>query len=197
MKIVIIKYPAGNVQSILFSIERIGLQAIISDQKETIKGADKVIIPGVGEAKSAIEYFRKTGLDQLIPNLKQPVLGICLGMQLLCLHSEENDTPCLGVFDILVKKFAIPDNSILKVPHMGWNKLFNTQGAIFKEIEKNTYQYFAHSYYVPLSSHTIALTEYFLPYSAALQKNNFYALQFHPEKSGRQGQKIIHSFLKL
>ncbi|WP_103327683.1 imidazole glycerol phosphate synthase subunit HisH [Bacteroidetes bacterium endosymbiont of Geopemphigus sp.] len=197
MKTVIVKYPAGNVQSIVFALERIGLQSIISDKKEAIQGADKVIIPGVGEARSAMEYFRKTGLDQLIPNLKQPVLGICLGMQLLCLHSEENNTPCLGIFDLPVKKFVPSDDSMLKVPHMGWNKLFNTQGVLFKEIEKDTYQYFVHSYYVPLSLHTTALSEYFLPYSAALQKDNFYALQFHPEKSGKQGQRIIHSFLKL
>lgn len=197
MKIVIVKYPAGNVQSILFALERIGLQAIISDQKEAIQSADKVIIPGVGEARSAMEYFHKTGLDQLIPNLKQPVLGICLGMQLLCLHSEENNTPCLGIFDLPVKKFASRDGSTLKVPHMGWNKLFNTRGALFKEMEKGAYQYFVHSYYVPLSLHTTALADYFLPYSAALQKDNFYALQFHPEKSGKQGQRIIHSFLEL
>lgn len=197
MKIVVIQYPAGNLQSVLFAFERMGLQAMVSGEKEVIQSADKVVIPGVGEAKSAMEHFHKTGLDQVIVNLKQPVLGICLGMQLLCVQSEENNTPCLGIFKLTVQKFTPDAAPELKVPHVGWNKLFNTQGALFQEIEKNTYQYFVHSYYVPLSPHTVASTEYFFPYSAALQKDNFHALQFHPEKSGKQGQKILQNFLNL
>ncbi|YBU89262.1 MAG: imidazole glycerol phosphate synthase subunit HisH [Candidatus Walczuchella monophlebidarum] len=198
MKIVIVKYSSGNVQSVLFSLKNLGYNAIISDELDLIKNSDKVIIPGVGEARSAMEYFHQTGLGELIVRLTQPVLGICLGMQLLCKFSEENNTPCLGVFDIPVKKFRPPYSSnTFKVPHIGWNNLFNLQGKLFNGIHNEVYQYFVHSYYVPFGSQTIATIDYITPCSAALQKENFYGVQFHPEKSGMDGKKIIKNFLNL
>jgi glutamine amidotransferase len=194
MTIVIIKYPAGNVQSVIFALKRLGVNPLLSDQKEVIKSADKIILPGVGEAKSAMKYLRKKGLHEIIPCLKQPILGICLGMQLLCKYSEENDTFCLGVFDLYVKKL---NNLEFKVPHMGWNTLFNIKGKLFEEMRENHFQYFVHSYYIPISLYTIASTEYICTFSAALQKYNFYATQFHPEKSSFEGQKILQNFIKL
>lgn len=194
MTIVIIKYPAGNVQSVIFALKRLGVHPLLSDQKEVIKRADKIILPGVGEANSAMKYLRKKGLHELLPSLKQPILGICLGMQLLCKYSEENNTICLGVFDLYVKKL---NNLKFKVPHMGWNNLFNIKGKLFEKMRANHFQYFVHSYYVPTSLYTIASTEYICTFSAALQKYNFYATQFHPEKSSFEGQKILQNFIKL
>lgn len=194
MTTVIIKYPAGNVQSVIFALKRLGVHPLLSDQKEVIRSADKIILPGVGEAKSAMRYLRKKGLHEIIPSLKQPILGICLGMQLLCKFSEENDTICLGVFDLYVKKFNFLE---CKVPHMGWNTLFNLKGKLFEKMEKNHFQYFVHSYYIPTNLYTIASAEYIYTFSAALQKYNFYATQFHPEKSSCEGQKILQNFIKL
>lgn len=194
MTTVIIKYPAGNVQSVIFALKRLGVHPLLSDEKEVIRNADKIILPGVGEAKSAMIYLRKKGLLELIPSLKQPTLGICLGMQLLCKFSEENDTICLGVFDLYVKKLNYLE---CKVPHMGWSTLFNLKGKLFEEMGKNHFQYFVHSYYIPISLYTIASAEYICTFSAALQKYNFYATQFHPEKSSCEGQKILQNFIKL
>lgn len=195
MTTVIIKYPAGNVQSVILALKRLGVKAFLSDQKEVIKSADKIILPGVGEAKSAMRYLSKKGLLEMLPLLKQPVLGICLGMQLLCKYSEENETLCLGVFDLYVKKF----NPHLehKVPHIGWNTIYNLKGKLFEEMVKKHFQYFVHSYYVPTCLLTIASATYKYNFSAALQKYNFYATQFHPEKSSFDGQKILKNFIKL
>lgn len=202
MKIVLIKYPAGNIQSVCFSLERIGVFPYITDIPEEIKIADKIIFPGVGEAQTAMKYLRKKKLDLLIPNLKQPVLGICLGLQLFCKFSEENNTNCLGIFNLKVKKFHIPlykvkKNFLIKIPQIGWNTIHQLKNPIFKEIPENTYQYFVHSYYAPLSKYTIAQSKYIFCYSAALQKKNFYAVQFHPEKSAQSGQKILENFIRL
>lgn len=196
MTTVIIKYPAGNVQSVIFALKRLGVHPLLSDQKEVIKSADKIILPGVGEAKSAMRYLRKKGLHEILPSLKQPILGICLGMQLFCKYSEENDTICLGIFDLYVNKF-ICSKPGYKVPHMGWNTIFHLKGKIFEGMGENHFQYFVHSYYVPTSIYTIASAEYICTFSAALQKDNFYATQFHPEKSSYEGQKILQNFIKL
>lgn len=195
MTTVIIKYPSGNVQSLIFALKRLGIEPLLSDKKEIIKSADKIILPGVGEANSAMKYLRKKGLHEIIPTLKQPVLGICLGMQLLCKYSEENDTHCLGVFDLYVKKFN--QHLVTKVPHMGWSALFNRKGKLFEKIGDKHFQYFVHSYYVPTCLYTIASAKYSRDFSAALQKYNFYATQFHPEKSSFEGQKILLNFIKL
>jgi glutamine amidotransferase len=195
MNIVVIKYNAGNVQSVLFALERIGLNGILSDNPETISSADKVIFPGVGEAGSAMNYLKEKKLDILIKELKQPVLGICLGMQLLCNFSEESNTQCLGVFNQDVKLF--PFNKNLKVPHVGWNTIYDLQSPLFKYCNEEEYVYYVHSYYVEIGEHTIAKTNYILPFSAAVQKNNFFACQFHPEKSGSIGEKILLNFLSL
>lgn len=192
MKIVIIDYGAGNVRSVQFAVERLGYQAICSNDPETIMEADKVIFPGVGEASSAMKEIQGFGLDTLIPELKQPVLGICLGMQLMCTHSEENDTDCLGIFPMVVRRYEVD----LKVPHIGWNQLHDLKGPLFKGIEENSYVYYVHSYYVPDSPYSIAGTEYGITYAGAIQKENFYACQFHPEKSGGVGEKILMNFIK-
>ncbi len=194
MTVVIIKYPAGNVQSVILALKRLGIHPLLSDQKEVIKNADKIILPGVGEAKSAMKYLRKKGLSEILPSLKQPILGICLGMQLLCKYSEENDTICLSIFDLNVKKF---NNFIYKVPQIGWNTLFNLKGKLFEEIGENNFQYFVHSYYITNNLYTIASANYYCNFSAGLQKYNFYATQFHPEKSSFLGQNIIKNFIKL
>jgi len=194
MKIVIIKYNAGNVSSVLFALERIGINALISDNAEEIKSADKIIFPGVGEAGSAMNYLRQTKLDEVIPSLAQPVLGICLGMQLMCNYSEEGKTNCLGIFDQEVKLFPLSE---LKVPQVGWNTITDLKTDLFKDIIENEYQYLVHSYYVELSAYTIAQTIYGISFSSALNKNNFYGLQFHPERSGAAGQKILENFIKL
>ena len=193
MKIVIIDYGAGNVQSVKFALKRLGYEAIVTNDAAEIQQADKVIFPGVGEASSAMEKLRSTGLDAVIPNLTQPVLGICLGMQLLCDTSEEGSTKGLGVFDIKVVKFS---NS-QKVPQIGWNQISNLRSKLFTGISENEYMYLVHSYYAPLCSETTATSDYGLNYSTALQKNNFYGVQFHPEKSGNVGERILKNFLEL
>ncbi len=192
MKVVIIDYGAGNIQSIKFAFKRLGIEAELSNDPLTIEGADKVIFPGVGEASSAMAKLKESGLNELIPELKQPVLGICLGMQLMCNFSEEGNTPGLGIFDIEVVKF----NSDLKVPQIGWNKIENLDSQLFKNLEED-FIYLVHSYYAPKCRQTIAGSTYGLEYSAALQNDNFYGVQFHPEKSGAYGAKILENFLNL
>lgn len=194
MKIVIIKYNAGNVQSVLFALERIGVTAQLSDDAETITKADKVIFPGVGEAGSAMNYLKEKNLDKVIKELKQPVLGICLGMQLLCQHSEESNTECLGVFNEKVKRF--PANKNLKVPHVGWNTIYDLKSPLYQNCHE-AFVYYVHSYYVEIGEHAIATTNYILPFSASIHKDNFYACQFHPEKSGSIGESILKNFVAL
>ncbi len=196
MSIVIIKYNAGNIFSVEAALKRLNVNVIISDDKETINKADKIIFPGVGEASSTMLYLKEKGLDNIIKSLSQPVLGICLGMQLMCKYSEEGDTECLNIFDTEVKRF-IPRNKEEKVPHMGWNTIEDIKQPLFDESIENRYVYFVHSYYVPLNVNTIAATNYIQPFSAALNKNNFFATQFHPEKSGDVGELILKNFLEL
>ena len=196
MKVAIIKYNAGNIFSVDYAMKRIGITPIITADKETIMKADKVIFPGQGEAETTMKYLKEHNLDKLIKDLKQPLLGICIGMQLMCRHSEEGNTDCLNIFDAEVKKF-IPEVHEDKVPHMGWNTITNTSSGLFKGFDKDEYVYFVHSYYVPLNKHTAAETNYILPYSSALHKDNFYATQFHPEKSGKTGERILKNFLDL
>lgn len=191
MKVAVIKYNAGNIRSVSFALNRLNIEHTITDDPEIITSADKVIFPGVGEASSTMRFLKDQKLDILIKDLKQPVLGICLGMQLLCSFSEENDTPCLGVFNESVKLFTIPH---LKVPHMGWNSLQQVRGWLDNTLE-NQFVYFVHSYYVPLSAFTSAECNYGLAFSAALKKDNFYAVQFHPEKSADIGEKVLIRFL--
>ncbi len=193
MKIVIINYGAGNIQSIKFAIQRLGYEAILSDNVAEIQNADKVIFPGVGEASSAMTKLRTSGLDKLIPNLNQPVLGICLGMQLMCNFSEEGNTDGLGIFDLDVVKFP----KSVKVPQIGWNEISELKSDLFKTIPEKSHIYLVHSYYAPLGDETIAESEYALGYSAALQKDNFYGTQFHPEKSSDVGAQILKNFLEL
>lgn len=199
MNIVIIDYGAGNIQSVEFALARAGVAATLSHQAEVIAAADKVIFPGVGEASTAMARLRAQGLDRVICDLKQPVLGICLGMQLLCAHSAEGDTPCLGIFPEHVQRFEplATDGSRLKVPQMGWNQLQNPTGTLFQEVPAGSYAYFVHSYYVPLSDYTAAEANYGLRYSAALERGNFYATQFHPEKSADIGARILRAFLEV
>ena len=199
MKIAIIKYNAGNVQSVLYALQRLGLNAIVTEDQEEIKTADKVIFPGVGNAFSAMDYLKKTGLDKLIISLRQPLLGICLGLQLLCKHSEEEDTECLGIFDVAVKKFQNNTNEkiVFKIPQMGWNTISNLSSPLFDGIGENSFVYYVHSYYAELSPETIATTDYIVSYSAAIRKDNFYGVQFHSEKSADTGIKIISNFLKI
>ena len=196
MNVAIIKYNAGNIFSVDYALKRIGITPIITADKETIMKADKIIFPGQGEAENTMKYLREHNLDKLIKDLKQPVLGICIGMQLMCRHSEEGNVDCLGIFDTDVKRF-IPEVHEDKVPHMGWNTIENTSSLLFKGFDKEEYVYFVHSYYVPLNEHTAAETNYILPYSSALHKDNFYATQFHPEKSGITGERILRNFLDL
>jgi len=193
MKIVIINYGAGNIQSIMFAIERLGFKAVLSNNPEEIQSADKVIFPGVGEASSAMKKLKESGLDNLIPTLKQPVLGICLGMQLMCKSSEEGDTKGLGIFDVDVVKFTPK----VKVPQMGWNQIYDLKSDLFKGITENEFMYLVHSFYAPNCAESIATTNYELEYASALKKDNFYGTQFHPEKSGAVGEKILENFLKL
>jgi glutamine amidotransferase len=192
----IIKYNAGNIQSVLYALERIGVSAIVTDDKEQIQKADKVIFPGVGEASTAMNYLKERKLDELIKSLTQPVLGICLGMQLMCKYSEENDTKCLGIFDEEVKRFKAAGLGF-KVPQIGWNNIYDLKSNLFKGVDENSYCYFVHGYYASLGEKTIAITNYIQPYSSALQKNNFYGVQFHPEKSAAVGEHILKNFLKL
>jgi glutamine amidotransferase len=193
MKIAIIRYNAGNIHSVRLAIQRLGFEPLVTENPEKIRTADKVIFPGVGEASSAMRYIRQNGIATLLTELQQPVLGICLGLQLMCRYSEENGTDCLGIFDAAVRKFPPRD----KVPHMGWNTIRSLDGALFNGIDSNVYVYFVHSYYAELDSQTSARTDYILPFSAALQWRNFYAVQFHPEKSSAVGEQILNNFLQL
>jgi imidazole glycerol-phosphate synthase subunit HisH len=193
-QIAIIKYNAGNVQSVQYALQRIGVTSIVTDDEKEIRQAEKIIFPGVGHANAAMQYLRERELDKIIISLQQPVLGICLGLQLLCKHSEEGDTPCLGIFDTEVKLFA---STGLKVPQMGWNNIYDLKSGLFEGLAEESFIYNVHSYYAALSKQTIATTDYILPYSAALQKNNFYAVQFHPEKSGKIGEIILKNFIAM
>ncbi|SHM10207.1 glutamine amidotransferase [Chitinophaga jiangningensis] len=197
MKTVIVKYNAGNIRSVQFALERIGVNGIVTDNVEEIRAADKVIFPGVGEASTAMAYLKERRLDQVIKDLKQPVLGICLGMQLMCKHSEENDTECLGIFDSNVKKFESPVANLLKIPQIGWNNITNLHSVLFEHVPENSYMYFVHSYYAALGADTVAITNYVINYTSALQKDNFYGVQFHPEKSAAAGSRIIENFLNI
>jgi imidazole glycerol-phosphate synthase subunit HisH len=192
MKIAIIKYNAGNIKSVSNALKRLGVEHIITADPDQIRQADKVIFPGVGEASSTMQHLKETGLDTLIRQLRQPVLGICLGMQLMCAYSEEGNTPCLGIFDLPVLKFA----KDLKIPHMGWNSLHKVKEPLFAPQLEGSFVYFVHSFYVPVSEQTAAETWYGIPFSAALQRDNFSATQFHPEKSGDAGEKILKRWLK-
>lgn len=195
MKVAIIKYNAGNVYSVSHALKRLGVEAELTDDKETLLKADKIIFPGQGEASTTMNYLREHQLDQLIKDLEQPTLGICIGMQLLCEHSEESDTDCLGIFPTTVKKF-IPVKGE-KVPHMGWNSITDLKSNLYKDMIEGEFVYFVHSFYVPLNEFTAATTNYTLPFSASLHKDNFYATQFHPEKSGKIGEKILRNFLNI
>lgn len=196
MNIAIIKYNAGNNFSVECALRRLGYEAIVTDNPDEIRHADKVIFPGVGEASSAMEYLRAHGLDQVIKSLTQPVLGICIGQQLMCRYSEEGDVDCLGIFDVDVKRFNASESD-LKIPHMGWNTISLVKDDFIPCNLNGKYVYYVHSYYVPVNDATIATTDYILPYSAALHKGNFYATQFHPEKSGDIGEQILKCFLEL
>jgi len=228
MKLVIVKYNAGNIQSVLYALDRIGVRALVTDDHESIASADKVIFPGVGEASTAMHYLKQRNLDKLIKELKQPVLGICLGMQLMCAHSEENDTDCLGIFEEKVKRFSTHtgqeemvafqeeiyslssvnkdggwkeegslDRKMYKIPQVGWNTIFNLKTVLFKDVSDKSYIYLVHSYYASLGDHTIATTDYIQFYSAALHRDNFYGVQFHPEKSAEVGEQILRNFIEL
>lgn len=194
MNVAVLKYNAGNIRSVDFALQRLGINALITDNPEELIAADRVIFPGVGEASSAMNYLRNHQLDKLIINLKQPVLGICLGMQLLCKSSEENDAECLGIFEQKVKRF--PETG-LKIPQIGWNNIYRLSSDLFNGIKENDYMYFVHGYFVEKCNESIALADYGLEYSAAIRKDNFFAVQFHPEKSGVSGQKILENFLNI
>jgi len=197
MVLTIIKYNAGNIQSVLFALERIGMKAEVTDDVEKIRQADKVIFPGVGEASTAMHYLKERGLDAVIKNLKQPVLGICLGMQLMCRYSEENATDCLGIFDEEVRRYPHVPKGGFKVPQIVWNNIYNLKTDLFKDVKENSFCYFVHSYYASIGEHTIATTSYIQSYSSALRKDNFYGVQFHPEKSAEVGENILRNFLKI
>ena len=196
MNIAIVKYNAGNIYSVVNALKRLGIEPLLTDDAELLAKADKVLFPGQGEASGAMSYLKERRLDEVIKNLKQPVLGICVGQQLLCKHSEEGNTDCIGIFDAEVKRFC-PTRHEDKVPAMGWNALYNTKSSLFKGFADNEFVYFVHSYYVPLCDATIATADYILPYSAALCKDNFYSTQFHPEKSGSVGERILKNFLEI
>ena len=195
MNVAIVKYNAGNVYSVVNALKRLGIDPLLTDDAEQLMKADRVLFPGQGEASGAMEYLKARRLDEVIRNLKQPVLGICIGQQLLCRHSEEGDTDCIGIFDAEVKRF-LPTRHEDKVPCMGWNRLYDTKSPLMQGLE-DEYVYFVHSYYVPMCQETIATADYILPYSAAMHKDNFYTCQFHPEKSGKVGEQIIKNFLAL
>ncbi|MBO4826330.1 MAG: imidazole glycerol phosphate synthase subunit HisH [Prevotella sp.] len=196
MNVAIVKYNAGNIYSVVSALRRMGIEPRLTDVAEELMSADRVLFPGQGEARGAMDYLRAHQLDSVIRDLRQPVLGICVGQQLLCRHSEEGDTECIGIFDAEVKRFQ-PTRHEDKVPAMGWNALYDLKSPLFKGLEERSYVYFVHSYYVPVCTDTIATTDYILPYSAALHKDNFYACQFHPEKSGSVGAQIIKNFIEL
>jgi glutamine amidotransferase len=193
MKVAIVKYNAGNIRSVYFALERLGIEAAITDDHDQLRTADKVIFPGVGEASTTMKYLKDRKLDTLIRELTQPVLGICLGLQLMCAHTEEGDADCIGIFDLEVKKFETK----MKVPHMGWNSLENISGSLFSPGTEGSFVYFVHSYYATVGDATTAVTHYDNPFSAAIQRDNYYATQFHPEKSGPVGEKILKNFLEL
>lgn len=203
MKLTIVKYNAGNIQSVLFALERLGVAAEVTDEVDKIISSDKVLFPGVGEASTAMEYLKHKNLDKVIKELKQPVLGICLGMQLMCSYSEENNTTCLGIFKEKVSKFTpatiVPgiQKESCKVPQMGWNTIYDLKTELLNGINENSYCYFVHSYYASVGDHTIATTNYIHPFSAALNKNNFYGVQFHTEKSAEVGEQILKNFITL
>jgi glutamine amidotransferase len=196
MEVAIIKYNAGNIRSVDYALKRLGINAVITDEHEVIASADRVIFPGVGEASTTMSHLRQTGLDDLIRELRQPVLGICLGLQLMCRHSEEGDTECLGIFPIEVRKF-VSETPLVKVPHMGWNALENMSSPLFRGLDEGAFVYFVHSYFAELSDYTIAETGYIDRFSAALCRDNFYATQFHPEKSADTGSRILENFIRI
>lgn len=196
MNVAIIKYNAGNIYSVDYALKRLGIEPVITADKEILRKADKIIFPGQGEAGTTMRYLKENRLDELIKDLKQPVLGICIGMQLLCRFSEEGNTGCLGVFDVPVLRFR-PEKQEDKIPHIGWNNLANLKSDLYKGLSEGNFVYFVHSYYVPANEYTIAVTDYIQPFSASMHKNNFYATQFHPEKSSAAGEKILRNFLQL
>ncbi len=196
MNVAILKYNAGNIFSVINSLRRLGVDPVLTDDSATLKAADRVLFPGQGEASTAMAYLKERGLDKVIKSLRQPVLGICIGQQLLCRHSEEGDVDCIGIFDADVRKFQ-PTRHEDKVPVMGWNSLYDLNDGLFKGLDDGEYVYFIHSYYVPLCENTIAKADYVHPYSAALRKDNFFTTQFHPEKSGDVGETIIRNFLEM
>ena len=196
MKVAVVKYNAGNIRSVDYALKRLGVEAVITADKEILQSADKVIFPGVGEAGTTMNHLKATGLDELIKNLRQPVFGICLGMQLMCRHSEEGEVDCLNIFDVDVKRF-VPQKHEDKVPHMGWNTIGKTNSKLFEGFTEEEFVYFVHSFYVLVCDFTAAETDYIHPFSAALHKDNFYATQFHPEKSGKTGERVLRNFLDL
>ena len=196
MKVAVVKYNAGNIRSVDYALKRLGVEAVITADKEILQSADKVIFPGVGEAGTTMNHLKATGLDELIKNLRQPVFGICLGMQLMCRHSEEGEVDCLNIFDVDVKRF-VPQKHEDKVTHMGWNTIGKTNSKLFEGFTEEEFVYFVHSFYVPVCDFTAAETDYIHPFSAALHKDNFYATQFHPEKSGKTGERVLRNFLDL
>lgn len=196
MKVAVVKYNAGNIRSVDYALKRLGVEAVITADKEILQSADKVIFPGVGEAGTTMNHLKATGLVELIKNLRQPVFGICLGMQLMCRHSEEGEVDCLNIFDVDVKRF-VPQKHEDKVPHMGWNTIGKTNSKLFEGFTEEEFVYFVHSFYVPVCDFTAAETDYIHPFSAALHKDNFYATQFHPEKSGKTGERVLRNFLDL
>lgn len=196
MKLAIVKYNAGNIYSVVNAVKRLGIEPVLTDNAEELLSADKVLFPGQGNAKTAMEYLRERRLDEVIRSLKQPVFGICVGQQLLCKHSEEGDADCIGIFDAEVLKFK-PTCHEEKIPQMGWNSIYDLKSPLMEGLKERDYVYFVHSYYVPLCEETIATADFTLPYSAAIHKDNFYATQFHPEKSGSVGEKILKNFIEL
>ncbi len=195
MNVAIVKYNAGNIYSVVNALRRMGIEPLLTDDAEQLKKADRVLFPGQGEARGAMEYLKARRLDEVIRDLRQPVFGICVGQQLLCRHSEEGDVDCIGIFDAEVKRFQ-PERHEDKVPCMGWNRLYDTRSPLMEGIE-DSYVYFVHSYYVPLCEETIATADYILPYSASMHKDNFYTCQFHPEKSGKVGERILKNFMEI
>jgi glutamine amidotransferase len=196
MEIAIVKYNAGNIYSVVNALRRMGIEPLLTDDAEQLRKADRVLFPGQGHAGEAMDYLKARGLDQVIRDLKQPVFGICVGQQLLCKHSEEGDTDCIGIFDAEVKRFQ-PQRHEDKVPCMGWNQLYDIKSPLYKDLNDGDYVYFVHSFYVPVCAETIATADYILPYSASMHKDNFYTCQFHPEKSGKVGEQILKNFLEL